>query len=351
MNHRATHASASFARKFLVALSGLWVFLGFSAAFAEEVVNLYSARHYESDKTLYALFEKETGIKVNVVSANAPELIERIKREGEVTSADLFLTVDGGVLNTARNAGILQAISSPLVLQNVPAALRDRENHWIGLTTRARVIVYSKARVRPEQLSTYEDLASPKWKGRIVARPSSSLYDQSLLASLIALNGEEKARAWVKGIVANFARPPKGNDRAQAKDIAAGVGDVALMNTYYIGQMLNAKDPEEVRAAQEVGLFFPNQATTGTHHNISGVALTKHAKNRANAIRFIEFLTSVPAQERFSTDNYEFPTNPKAKKHPLLESWGAFKAQDVDFSSLSVHNASAIRLFAEGGWK
>ncbi|MDR0441637.1 MAG: Fe(3+) ABC transporter substrate-binding protein [Candidatus Accumulibacter sp.] len=349
MKHDAIWAAV---RKFPLAASVCLSFLGFSgSAFAEGTVNLYSARHYESDKTLYALFEKETGIKVNVVSANAPELIERIKREGEATSADLFITVDGGVLSTAKNAGILQAISSPLALENVPAALRDRENQWIGLTTRARIIVYSKARVQPEQLSTYEDLASAKWKGKVVARPSSALYDQSLLASLIALNGEEKARDWVKGVAANFARPPKGNDRSQAKDIAAGLGDAALMNTYYIGQMLNAKDPEEVRAAKEVGLFFPNQETTGTHINVSGVALTKYAKNRDNAIRFIEFLTSVPAQERLSGDNYEFPVNPKAKKHPLLESWGPFKTQSIDFSELGKHNALAIRLFAEGGWK
>ena len=339
-------------RKFSLAAFACLSSLGLPAsAFAEGSVNLYSARHYESDKALYAIFEKETGIKVNVVSANAPELIERIKREGEATSADLFLTVDGGVLNTARNAGILQAISSPLVLENVPAALRDKENAWIGLTTRARIIVYSKERVRPEQLSTYEDLASPKWKGKIVARPSSSLYDQSLLASLIALDGEAQALAWVKGVAANFARPPKGNDRAQAKDIVAGLGDVALMNTYYVGQMLHSKDPEEVRAAEAVGLFFPNQETTGTHRNVSGVALTKYAKNPENAIRFIEFLTSVPAQERLSADNYEFPTNPKAKKHPLLESWGRFKTQDIDFSVLGTHNAKAIRFFAEGGWK
>ncbi|MDR0735939.1 MAG: Fe(3+) ABC transporter substrate-binding protein [Zoogloeaceae bacterium] len=351
MQHIKTPAGASSARKFLAALGGLWVLLGFSATTPAQEVNLYSARHYESDKALYALFEKETGIKVNVVSANAPELIERIKREGEATSADLFITVDGGVLNTAKNAGILQVIPSTLALQNIPAALRDRENHWIGITTRARIIVYSKARVRPEQLSTYEDLAAPKWKGKIVARPSSALYDQSLLASLIALDGEEKALAWVKGVAANFARPPKGNDRSQARDIAAGLGDVALMNTYYIGQMLHSKDPEEVRAAEEVGLFFPNQETTGTHRNISGVALTKHAKNPENAIRFIEFLTAVPAQERLSAGNYEFPTNPKARKHPLLESWGTFRTQNVDFSELSKHNAKAIRFFAEGGWK
>ncbi|MDR1659748.1 MAG: extracellular solute-binding protein, partial [Desulfovibrio sp.] len=295
--------------------------------------------------------QEQTGIKVNVVSANAPELIERIKREGASTEADLFITVDGGVLYSAKTAGILQPVDSPLALKNVPAALRDRDNTWFGLTTRARVIVYAKDRVKPEQLSTYEDLADPKWKGKVLARPSSSLYDQSLLASLIALDGEAKALAWVKGITANFARPPKGNDRGQAIDIAAGLGDVALMNTYYIGQMLNSKNPAEVKAAQNIGVFFPNQRGAGTHVNVSGIALTKFAKRAANAIKLIEFLTGVPAQERLSKGNYEFPVNPAAQKHPLLAGWGAFKTQSIDFSALGANNAKAIQLFAEGGWK
>jgi iron(III) transport system substrate-binding protein len=318
---------------------------------AEEMVNIYSARNYESDKELYALFQEQTGIKVNVVSANAPELIERIKREDSSTEADLFVTVDGGVLHSAKAAGILQPVASPIVLRNVPASLRDKDNTWFGLSTRARVIVYAKDRVKPEQLSSYEDLADPKWKGKVVARPSSALYDQSLLASLIALDGEEKALAWVKGIAANFARQPKGNDRGQALDIVAGLGDVALMNTYYIGQMLNSKNPDEVRAAQNIGVFFPNQQDTGTHINVSGIALTKHAKHADNAIKLIEFLTDVPAQERLSAGNYEFPVNPAAQKHPLLTSWGTFKTQNLDFAVLNANNAKAIQLFAEGGWK
>ncbi|MDR2503723.1 MAG: Fe(3+) ABC transporter substrate-binding protein [Deltaproteobacteria bacterium] len=321
------------------------------AASAEQVVNIYSARHYESDKELYALFEKQTGIKVNVVSGNAPELIERIKREGDSTQADLFITVDGGILHTAKESGILQPASSAAVLTNVPAALRDKENYWVGLTTRARVIVYAKDRVKPAQLSTYEDMALPQWKGKVVVRPSSSLYDQSLLASLIALNGEKTVLEWVKGMAANFARPPKGNDRGQAMDIVAGLGDISLMNTYYIGQMLNSKNPEEVKAAQKVGVFFPNQKSSGTHINVSGIALTKHAKNKDNAVKFMEFFTSVPAQEQLSAGNYEFPANPKAKKHPLLESWGAFKTQNIDFSVLGANNAKAVQLAAEGGWK
>ncbi len=334
----------------LLACAFVFGFAAGSAA-SEKTVNIYSARHYEADKALYALFEEQTGITVNVVSGKAPELIERIKREGDATQADLFITVDGGVLHTAKEAGILQPITSAAALANVPAGLRDKDGFWVGLTTRARVIVYAKDRVKPEQLSTYEDLADPKWKGRVVVRPSSSLYDQSLIASLITLDGEKETLAWVKGLVANFARPPKGNDRGQAKDIVSGQGDVTLMNTYYIGQMLNSKDPEEVKVAERVGVFFPNQKSTGTHINVSGAALTKHAKNKDNAIRFIEFLTSAPAQEQLSAGNYEFPANPKAKKHPLLESWGDFKVQSIDFSVLGMNNPKAIQLVTEGGWK
>ena len=318
---------------------------------AQQVVNIYSARHYQSDQQLYDLFEKETGIKVNAVSGKAPELIERIKREGNATSADIFITVDGGVLHTAKKADILTPISAEKVLANVPKNRRDKDNYWVGLTTRARVIVYSKERVKPEALSTYEDLADPKWKGKTLARPSSSLYDQSLLASLIVLDDAKKAEQWVLGYAGNFARPPQGNDRSQAKDIAAGLGDVALMNTYYIGQMLNSKDPEEVKAAQAVGVFFPNQKTTGTHVNISGIGLVKHGPNSANAVKLIEFLTDVAAQNRLSADNYEYPVNPQAKPHDILASFGPFKTQDIDFSALGENNAQAIKLFAQGGWK
>ncbi|MDR1394619.1 MAG: extracellular solute-binding protein, partial [Deltaproteobacteria bacterium] len=270
------------------------MFLGFTVlsvpAAAQEAVNLYTARQYETDQILYDLFEKQTGIKVNVTSGSAKELIERIKQEGQSSPADLFLTVDGGILSTAKEAGILAPVSSETVLANVPASRRDKDNQWIGLSTRARVIVYSKDRVKKEDLSTYEDLADPKWKGRILARPSSALYDQSLLASLIAIDGEVKAGDWVKGFAANFARPPKGNDRSQAKDIAAGLGDAALMNTYYIGQMLSSKDPEEVRAAEAVAVFFPGQAAGGTHINISGAGLVKSGPNKANALKFMEFM-------------------------------------------------------------
>jgi iron(III) transport system substrate-binding protein len=339
-------------KRIALILACIFVFgFALNAAASERAVNIYSARHYETDKALYALFEEQSGIKVNVISGNAPELIERIKREGAATQADLFITVDGGVLHTAKEAGILQPITSEIALANIPATLRDTDNLWIGLTTRARVIVYSRDRVKPEQLSTYEDLADLKWKGKVVVRPSSSLYDQSLIASLIMLDGEKQTLEWVKGLVANFARPPKGNDRGQAKDIVAGLADVTLMNTYYIGQMLHSQDPEERKVAEQVGLFFPNQQSTGTHINVSGLALTRHAGNKENAVRFIEFLTSIPAQEQLSAGNYEFPANPGAKKHPLLESWGDFRVQALDFSVLGTNNAKAIQLVTQGGWK
>ncbi len=334
----------------------LAVCLGFICATAaitsaQQVVNIYTARHYESDKELYRRFEEQTGITVNVVSAKAPELVERLKREGVGTAADLFITVDVGVLHSARQSGILQPITSATALQNIPPDLRDKENHWLGIATRARVIIYSRERVKPDELSTYEDLAHEKWRGRVLARPSSSLYDQSLLASLIVLDGERAAAEWVKGYVANFARPPVGNDRTQAQDIAAGKGDVALMNTYYIGQMLNASNPEEVKAAQTLGVFFPNQQSSGTHVNLSGIALVKYAPNPVNAVRFIEFITGREAQEKLAAGNYEYPANPQAKPHPLLAGWGSFQRQGIDYSLLGANNPLAMRLFAEGGWK
>lgn len=327
-------------------------FTGAAAAAKEEpAVNIYTARHYESDKALYAQFTKDTGIAVNVVSGKAPELIERIKREGANTEADLFITVDGGVLNTAKKADILQKTSSGVIAKVVPAHLRDKESFWVGLTTRARVIVYSKERVKPADLSTYEALADPRWKGKVLARSSSGLYDQSLLASLIVTGGEAKAEEWARGIVANMARDPKGNDRDQAKAVVAGTGDVAIMNTYYIGQMLNSKDAEEVKVAQAVGVFFPNQKTTGAHINISGVGLTKHAKHPQNAVKLVEFLLSVPAQEQLSAGNYEFPVNAKAKQAPLLAEWGPFKTQKIDFALLGDNNAKAVQIFNKVGWK
>lgn len=314
-------------------------------------VNMYTARHYEVDDEIYKKFTEETGIKVNVVKGEAEELIERLKREGESTEADLFVTVDGGVLTNAKQNDILQPVTSDIINENVPENLRDVDNNWIGLATRARIIAYSKDRVSPDELSTYEDLTSDKWKGKLLVRSSTSLYNQSLLASFIELNGEEQAEQWAQGIVNNFARQPDGGDRDQAKAIAAGVGDVAIMNTYYVGLLANSEDPEEVKVADSIGVFFPNQETNGTHVNISGIGLTKHSKNQENAIKLIEYMTDVEAQEILAANNYEFPVNPNAAKPELLESWGDFKMQELDFDTLGEHNKKAIEVFNKTGWK
>jgi iron(III) transport system substrate-binding protein len=317
----------------------------------EQVVNVYSARHYEVDDVLFQQFTDATGIKVNVVKGEAEELIERLKREGASTEADLFFTVDGGVLAYAKESGVLEPVTSPAIEQNVPAKYRDKDNHWIGVSTRARVIVYSKDRVDPAQLSTYEDLADPKWKGKVLARSSSSLYNVSLLASFIALKGEAAAEAWAKGIVANFARDPQGGDRDQAKAIVAGIGDVAIMNTYYVGLLAHSKDPEEVKVAEQVGVFFPNRETDGTHINISGIGFVKHGKHKENAIKLIEFLTGKEAQETLTNSNFEFPVNPAAERAEYIKAWGEFKEQELDFDLLHVHNAKAIEIMNKAGWK
>lgn len=322
-----------------------------TAAQKSSVVNLYTDRHYDTDQELYDLFTKETGIKVNIVKAESDELIERLAREGQDTQADLLVTADAGRLNRAKEQGLLQAVSSETLTKNIPENLRDKDNEWFGLTMRARVLVYAKDRVNPAQLSTYENLTGPQWKGKVLVRSSNAVYNQSLLASFIALEGEEKAKAWAKGIVSNMAREPKGNDRDQAKAIVAGIGDVAIMNTYYVGKMLHSSDPEEVKVAEKIGVFFPNQATTGTHINVSGIGLTKNAKNNANAIKLMEFLSSDLAQKQFAEANFEYPVNPNVEPSDLLKSWGDFKAQDINLSALGEYNQQAVKIFNEVGWK
>lgn len=314
-------------------------------------VNIYTARHYDVDAELYAEFTEETGIEVNVIEGTAPELIERLKREGANSPADLFITVDGGILNTAKTEDLLQKVESAVIDEQVPADLRDVDDHWIGLSTRARVIVYAKDRVDPSELSTYEDLASDKWKGRLLARSSTHLYNQSLMASLIELNGEEATEEWAAGIAANLARDPEGGDRDQAKAVVAGEGDIAIMNTYYVGQMSVSDDQEEVKVAEEIGVFFPNQDTTGTHINISGAGLVKHSPNRENAIKLIEFLTAPEAQTIISQANYEYPVNEEAEWVEILNSWGEFRHQEIDFAAYGEHNPKTVEIANKVGWK
>ncbi|HBV86076.1 MAG TPA: Fe(3+) ABC transporter substrate-binding protein [Desulfosporosinus sp.] len=321
------------------------------ASTQNQVVNVFTERHYETDKQLFEVFTKETGIKVNVIEGKADELIERMATEGIDSQADLFITADVGRLHRAKEKGLLQSTSSDIIVKNVPENLRDKDNQWYGLTVRARVLVYDKNKVTPAQFSTYEDLVQPKWKGKIVVRSSSNIYNQSLLASFIAINGEEQAKAWAQGIVDNMARAPKGNDRDQAKAVVAGEGEVAIMNTYYLGQMASSADPEEVKVAEKLGVFFPNQDTTGTHINVSGAGVTKASKNKENAIKLVEFLTSVKAQKEYASANYEYPVNEAVEASDLIKSWGEFKPQNINLTLLGENNKKAVEIFDQVGWK
>lgn len=316
-----------------------------------KVVNLYTDRHYDSDDKLYSTFTQETGIQVNIVKGKSDELIERLKTEGADTQADLFITADVGRLHKAKTTSLLQPVDSQALKTNIPENLRDKDNHWFGLTKRARVIVYAKDRVKPSDLSTYEDLANAKWKGKILVRASDSVYNQSLLAAFIETMGEEKAKKWAAGVVGNMARAPKGGDRDQAKAVVAGEGDIAIMNTYYFGQMLNSSDPEEKKVAEKLAIFFPDQNGSGTHINVSGAGVVKSAKNKENAVKLIEFLASEKAQKSFAEANYEYPVNKSVGASDLLKSWGSFKEQTISLTKLGENNEKAVKLLNEVGWK
>ncbi|WP_418909858.1 Fe(3+) ABC transporter substrate-binding protein [Bacillus pinisoli] len=315
------------------------------------VVNLYTSRHYDTDTELYKKFEEQTGIKVNVIQGDGSELMERLEREAEATEADVFLTADAGNLARLKEKGLTQSVTSDVLATNIPEKLRDVDNEWFGLTKRARVIVYSKDRVDPSELSTYEALTDAKWQGKVLIRSSENIYNQSLVASFIELNGEEQAKEWAAGILANMAREPQGGDTDQVKAVVAGEGDIAISNTYYVGRLLNSTNQEEVKIGEQVGIFFPNQDTTGTHINISGASVTKHAKNVENAIAFLEFLSGEEAQAAFAEGNNEYPVNEAVEASETLKSWGEFKEQDINLTILGENNARAIQIFNEVGWK
>ncbi|HLW32679.1 MAG TPA: Fe(3+) ABC transporter substrate-binding protein [Aequorivita sp.] len=317
----------------------------------EKVVNVYTHRHYKADDELFAKFTEETGIKVNIVNASADELIQRLETEGENSQADVLITVDAGRLYRAQSKDLLQPIKSKILEDNVSTEFREKDGYWFGLTYRARIIAYAKDRVNPENLKNYEDLANPEWKGKIVIRSSENIYNQSLLASIIVADGEEKAKEWAAGVVTNMARNPKGSDRDQVKAVASGEGDIAVVNTYYIGLMLNDENPEERKVGESVGIIFPNQENRGTHINISGIGVTKHAPHKENAIKLMEFLSEEEAQQTLANLNYEYPINPKASKAAILKTWGDFKADSVELYQLGKHNSEAVKIFDEVGWK
>jgi iron(III) transport system substrate-binding protein len=313
-----------------------------STAQGPEVV-VYSARHYGQEAAFDA-FTKKTGIAVKILTGQTGELFERLKAEGERSPADVLVTVDAGNLWNAARAGLLSKVDSPELTANIPAHLRDPEHRWFGLTVRARTIMYNTKKVTPAELSTYEALADPKWKNRICLRTSSYIYNQSMLATLIKRHGEPRTEEIVRGWVSNQPVLINGDTKI-LESIAAGQCDVGLTNHYYLARLV-AKD-----AAFPVAPFWANQATTGTHVNVSGAGITTHAKNRANAVKFVEFLASPEAQQMFADLSFEYPANPQAAVNPLVARWGKFKQDDINVASAGELQAAAVKLADRAGYK
>ncbi|MDX1661638.1 MAG: Fe(3+) ABC transporter substrate-binding protein [Gemmatimonadota bacterium] len=317
----------------------------------ERVVNVYSHRHYPADVELMERFTEETGIEVNMVTASADELITRLENEGEASPADVLITVDAGRLHRAKTRDLLQPVDSEVLRENVPEHLRDRDGTWFGLTRRARVIVYHRERVDSSGLSTYEALAEPAWDDRVLIRSSSNVYNQSLLASLIAHLGAVAGVAWGAGIVLNMARPPRGGDTDQIKAVVAGAGDVAVVNTYYVARLATSEDPAEREIAEQVGVFFPNQDGRGAHVNVSGAGVTRSADHVEEATLLLEFLTSDEAQRVFAEANQEYPVKPGVAWSETLREWGEFEADTLDLTRLGELNDEAVRIFDRVGWR
>lgn len=331
----------------LALLAGIGVCAGAQA----QEVNVYNSRHYNTDKAIYDAFTAKTGIKVNVIEGNHDELIQRMKAEGAGSPADLFITVDAGRLALAARDGLLAPVKSETLDKVVPANLRDANGAWYGLSSRARVIIYAKDRVKPEDLKDYEDLSKPVWKGRVLTRSGTHPYNLALTASLVAANGEAKTEEWAKGLVANLARAPKGGDTDQIKAVAAGEGDVAISNSYYLGKLLTSAKPEDQEVAKKVGAIFPNQNNRGTHVNLSGAGVVKTAPHRADAIKLLEFLVSAEAQRAFADGNMEFPVSAAVQPHPALAALGAFKQDKMNAAAYLEHNEQALRIMDRAGWK
>jgi len=328
------------------------VVLGLGVVGQAQEITVYSARHYGGDADLFGAFEARTGIKVNVLEAEGGALLERIKHEGRNCPADILITVDAARLGAADAAGLFQPVDSDVLQQALPASLRHPEGHWFGFGKRSRVLVIAPERVDAAELGNYMDLAHPRFKGRIVVRSSDNVYNQSLFADMLVRHGEAKATAWARGVLANMARPPQGNDRAQIRAVASGEADIAIVNHYYYANMLDSQDPSEVAAARKVVVHFPGQGEggDGAHLNISGAGVLQHAPNVAGAIRFLEFLASPEGQQLFVAVSYEYPAVPGVEvSYPMFPS--SFKANRVSTAELAANNTKALMIFDRIGWK
>ncbi len=324
--------------------------LGSTSADGSEL-NVYSARKDALIRPALEMFTEATGTKVNLITASADALIERLQMEGTLSPADLLITTDAGRLGRAVSAGLLKPVSSKILTESIPTNLRDPEGYWYGMSVRARPIIYAKDRVDSSELTTYENLISEKFHKKICIRSSGNIYNQSLVASIIASNGEKSATSFARGVVNNMARPPAGGDRDQIRAVAAGVCDIAIANTYYLVGMLKSADSSEVAAAKKVNVFWPNQNDRGTHINISGAGVTKNAKNTESAIQLMEFLITPEVQEWYANINGEYPVIEGISPSPTLAVWGDFKHDSINLSLFGKLNAKAVQIMDKVGWR
>ena len=316
----------------------------------DKVLNLYSARHYQTDEALYANFSKATGIRINRLDGKEEELVERIRNEGSASPADVLITVDAARLEVADSLGLFQPVKSRLLDERIPAKLRTP--NWYAFSTRARVIVYNKSAIKPEQVASYADLADPRLKGQVCVRSGSHPYNLSLGAAVIAHEGEARAESWARGLVANFARPPKGGDTDQIRSVAAGECGVTISNTYDLVRMMRSSKPEDQPAMAAVAIAWPNQASWGTHVNVSGAGVLKHAPHRDAAVRFLEYLAGDEAQAYFAEGNNEWPVvQGKALANPALAALGSFKADTLPIGELARNTMLAQKVYDRAGWK
>jgi len=314
-------------------------------------VNLYTSRHYDTDARIYENFTRQTGIRINVLKGNADELIARIQSEGRNSPADLLFTVDAARLWRAEQSGLFQPVDSATLNGSIPSNLRHPDGLWFSLTKRARVVMYNKNAVSPSQLSTYEDLATPKWKGKLAVRSSNNVYNQSLVASLIEHLGESATEEWCRGIVANMAAPPRGGDMDQIKMAASGRAELAIANTYYLTRFAPGRQVPTPQIFDAIGVFFPNQDGRGTHVNVSGGGVVRAAPNRDGAIRFLEYLVQPSAQAIFAQSNSEYPVVPNVPLDPVVARFGDFKEDPVNVAQLGRNNPTAVRIMNAAGWR
>lgn len=320
-------------------------------AAAADALNIYSARHYESDDLLYDGFQESTGIPVNVIEGEGPELLARMRAEGKNSPADVFLTVDAGNLWLAEKENLFQAVQSKVLDTRIPASLRNPKNLWFGFSTRARMIFVNPARIDPKLVQTYESLADPKLKGKICMRSSSAIYNLSLMGALIAHWGPQKSEQWARGVVANFARPPQGADTTLLQSVAAGECAITLANHYYFVRLETSKVRGEQDAAKKLRPIFPDQEGRGTHVNISGAGILASAPHKANAVKFLEFMASDEAQDIVANANYEFPVVGTTKRSRELAALGEFKIDPLNVATYGVNQAQAQAIFDRAGWR